>query len=160
LGFTKAANTVELYGKVSLSVPLSPKVSMWYDVDKVKGAYFEGSISHSIQPQGQKFSITLGALAGFNAGQGINDSDPTQLFNFVDNGFTHLDLSAAVPFTAGPLSISPALHMVVTGDENTKFTKFDRNTGELNSKDVKFWGGATISWSRVLGTPPKEETTE
>jgi len=25
---------------------------------------------------------------------------------------------------------------------------------------VKFWGGATISWSRVLGTPPKEETTE
>jgi len=160
LGFTKAANTVELYGKVSLSVPVSPKVAMWYDVDKVKGAYFEGSISHSIQPQGQKFSVTLGALAGFNAGQGINDSDQTELFNFVDNGFTHLDLSAAVPFTAGPLSISPALHMVVTGDENTKFTKFDPNTGQLNSKDVKFWGGATISWSRALGQAPKEETTE
>jgi hypothetical protein len=127
-------------------------------VDKVKGAYFEGSISHSIQPEGQKFSVTLGALAGLNAGQGIND-DPTsdQLFNFVDNGFTHLDLSAAVPFTAGPLSISPVIHVVVTGDENTKFTKFiDKTTGELNSKDVKLWGGATISWSKELGAPPEE----
>ena len=55
-GFTKANNTVELYGKVSFGVPLNPKVAMWYDVDKIKGAYFEGSISHTIQPEGQKFS--------------------------------------------------------------------------------------------------------
>jgi hypothetical protein len=159
-GFTKAANTYEIYGKVALSVPLSPKVAMWYDVDKIKGAYFEGSISHSIQPEGQKFSVVLGALAGLNAGQGIpDDPNSDQSFNFVDNGFTHLDLSAAVPFTAGPLSISPALHFVVTGDDQTKFTKCNHTTGECNSKDVKFWGGATISWSRALGEAPAEEET-
>jgi hypothetical protein len=160
-GFTKAANTYEIYGKVALSVPLSPKLAAWYDVDKIKGAYFEGSISHTIQPEGQKFSVVLGALAGLNAGQGIpDDPNSDQSFNFVDNGFTHLDLSAAVPFTAGPLSISPAVHFVITGDEATKFTKFDPATGTLNSKDVKVWGGATISWSKALGEAPAEETTE
>lgn len=156
-GFTKVFNTYEIYGKIALSVPLSPKVAAWYDVDKIKGAYFEGSISHTIQPKDQKFSVVLGALAGLNAGQGINDSKPNEGFNFVDNGFTHLDLSAAVPFTAGPVSISPAVHVVVTGDENTKFTKFDPTTGELNSKDVKVWFGGTISWSKALGAAPAEE---
>lgn len=160
-GLTKDANTVEIYGKVALDVPLSPKVAGWYDVDKIKGAYFEGSISHTIQPKDQPFSIVLGALAGLNAGQGIPD-DPTsdESFNFVDNGFTHLDLSAAVPFTAGPLSISPAVHVVVTGDEATKYTKVDPTTGELNSKDVKVWFGGTISWSKALGEVPEEEGGE
>jgi len=157
-GFTKDFNTVEIYGKVALTgVPLSPKVAGWYDVDFVKGAYFEGSISHTIQPKDQPFSIVLGALAGLSAGQGINDSKPAQGFNFVDDGFTHLDLSAAVPFTAGPVSISPVVHVVVTGDENTKFTKFDPATGQLNSKDVKVWFGGTISWSKALGAAPAEE---
>jgi hypothetical protein len=151
-GFTKIFNTIELYGKVAFSVPLNPKVAMWYDVDKVKGAYFEGSISHSL-PASEKVSVTLGALAGFSAGQGAKAGE---FNNFVDNGFTHLDLSAAVPFSAGPLSFSPALHFVITGDENTKFTKFDPTTGSLNSKDVKLWGGVTISWSKALGAPPEE----
>jgi hypothetical protein len=154
-GFTKDANTVEIYGKVALSVPLNPKLAVWYDVDKIKGAYFEGSVSHSIQPKDQPFSVTLGALAGLNAGQGINDGDPDQLFNFVDDGFTHLDLSAAVPFTAGPLSISPAVHVVITGDDNTKFT----SPSDLDN-NVKFWFGGTISWSRALGEAPAEETAE
>ena len=160
-GFTKAANTVELYGKVALSVPLNPKIAGWYDVDKVKGAYFEGSISHTIQPKDQKFSVVLGALAGLNEGQGIpSDPTSTELFNFVDNGFTHLDLSAAVPFTAGPLSINPILHVVVTGDENTKFTKFDPTTGTVNKKDVKVWFGGTISWSKSYGKPAEAEPAD
>jgi hypothetical protein len=158
-GFTKAANTVEIYGKVGLDVPLSPKLAVWYDVDKINGAYFEGSISHTIQPKDQPFSVVLGALAGLSAGQGIPDSGDDS-FNFVDDGFTHLDLSAAVPFTAGPFSLSPAVHVVITGDEATKFTKFDPATGELNSKDVKVWFGGTISWSKALGEVPEEETTE
>jgi hypothetical protein len=163
-GFTKDFNTVEIYGKVALSVPLSPKLAAWYDVDKVKGLYVEGSVSHSIQPKDQPFSVVLGALAGFNAGQDADldaNGDPqADFYNFQDGGFTHLDLSAAVPFSAGPLSISPAVHVVITGDEFTKFTKRDPNTGELNSKDVKVWFGGTISWSKALGEAPAEETTE
>ena len=116
-------------------MPLNPKLAVWYDVDKIKGAYFEGSISHSIQPQGEKFSVTLGALAGFNAGQGIPD-DPLsdQSFNFADNGFTHLDLSAGVPFTAGPLSISPALHRRDQRRRRHQVHQVRPTTGELTAR--------------------------
>jgi hypothetical protein len=163
-GLTTDFNTVEIYGKVLLSVPLSPKLAAWYDVDKVKGLYVEGSVSHTIQPKDQPFSVVVGALAGFNSGQDANfdaaGNAQAEFFNFADDGFTHLDLSAAVPFSAGPLSISPAVHVVVTGDDATKFTKFDPSTGTLNSKDVKVWFGGTISWSKALGEAPAEETTE
>jgi hypothetical protein len=154
-GFTSDANTIELYGKAAFDVPLSPKLAVWYDVDKIKGAYFEGSIGHTIQPKDQNFSVVLGAVAGLSAGQGVND-DPSsdESFNFADDGFTHLDLSAGVPFSAGPLSIAPAFHLVITGDEATKFT------GGPDEKDVKVWFGGTISWSKTLGEVPEEESTE
>jgi hypothetical protein len=154
VGFTKDFNTVEIYAKAALDAPLSPKLAVWYDVDKVKGAYFEGSISHSVAAS-PKATIVLGALAGLSAGQGAKAGE---FNNFVDDGFTHLDLSAGVPFTAGPLSFAPALHFVITGDEITKVTKFDATTGLPNRKDVKLWGGVTISWSKALGAEP--EATE
>ena len=50
-GFTPAANTIEIYGKVALGMTLSPKVAMWYDVDKIKGAYFEFSVGAADQAQ-------------------------------------------------------------------------------------------------------------
>ena len=112
----------------------------------------EGSVSHSI-PASEKVSVTLGALAGFNAGQGIND-DPNsdEGANFFDSGFTHLDLSAGVPITAGVVSITPALHVVINGDDFTKITS-PTNT----DKSVKAWGGVTISWSKSYGAAAEEE---
>jgi hypothetical protein len=146
---TKAFNTVEVYGKAAFDVPLSPKLSIYYDVDKVKGAYFEGSVAHSLQAS-EKVAVNLGALAGFNAGQGIDAGDPS--FNFADDGFTHLDLSAGVPFEAGAVSITPVLHLIVAGDDRTKVTS------PTKTHDAKLWGGVTISWSRALGKEP--EATE
>ena len=151
-GLGSDANTVELYAKAAFDVLLSPKIAMWYDVDKINGAYFEGSVSHTL-PASEKVSVVLGALAGFSAGQGVPDSGDDS-FNFADDGFTHLDLSAGVPFTAGVFSITPALHLVVNGDDFTKFTS------PTDESDVKLWGGATISWSKDLGEAPEEETTE
>jgi hypothetical protein len=146
---TNAFNTVEIYGKAAFDTPLSPKLSIYYDVDKVKGAYFEGGISHSLQAS-EKVSVDLGATAGFNAGQGISAEDPS--FNFADDGFTHLDLSAGVPFTASALSITPVIHFVINGDQRTKITS------PTETHDVKLWGGVSISWSKELGAAP--EATE
>jgi Bacterial protein of unknown function (Gcw_chp) len=148
---TSRTNTFEVYGKLGLDVPLSPEISLYYDVDKIKGAYIEGSVSHSLAAS-EKVSIDLGAIAGFSAGQGISDNSG-ELFNFKDDGLTHLELSAGVPFTAGALSVTPSLHLVINGDERTKVTSpsnFD--------KDAKLWGGLTLSWSKALG--PEPEPTE
>jgi len=143
-GATDDLNTWEVYGKVGLAVPLSPKLAIYYDVDKVNGAYLEGSVAHAV-PLGS-VSLALGALAGLSAGQAEAD-DTDELNNFAENGFTHLDVSAGVPFSAGIFSITPALHFVVNGDELTKFTSPDEE------HDVKLWGGFTISWSRAFGAP-------
>jgi hypothetical protein len=143
---TSEANTVELYGKVGLDVPLSPELSVYYDVDKIQGAYIEGTVSYSLAAS-EKISVDLGALAGLSAGRGVPD-DPLsdQQSNFSDDGFTHLDLSAGVPVTAGALSITPALHLVIAGDERTKIT----SPTNLDS-DLKLWGGVSLSWSKALG---------
>jgi uncharacterized protein Gcw-chp len=153
-GFTKDLNTVEIYGKAALDATLSPFVNIYYDVDKVNGAYIEGGVSHSF-PASEKVSIDLGATAGFSAGQG---SDPDALglpqaefFNFQDDGFTHLDLSAGVPFSAGAFSISPVIHVIVTGDD---FTKIQSPSNA--DAGAKVWGGVSIGWSKALGAAATE----
>jgi hypothetical protein len=152
---TSDANTVEMYGKLGFDVPLSPELSIYYDVDKIKGAYIEAGVSHSLTAS-EKVSIDLGASAGFSAGQGVPD-DPLsdESSNFDDDGFTHLDLSAGVPFAAGALSVTPVLHVVINGDDRTKIT----SPSEID-KDAKLWGGVTISWSRALGPQPEPESTD
>ncbi len=148
-GLTKSNNTVEVYGKLGLDVPLSPKVSAYFDVDKIKGLYIEGSVSHGV-PLGAA-TLTFGALAGFSAGQEINTSEPSELANFNESGLTHIDLSVSAGFSAGPLSITPSIHMVHGRDEFTKFTNIN------DQHDVKFWGGVTISWSKAFGGEAEEE---
>jgi hypothetical protein len=147
-GVTDDFNTWEVYGKVGLGVPLSPKLAVYYDFDKVNGAYLEGSVGHSV-PLGS-VPLNLGALAGFSAGQAEGDS-PGEINNFFENGFTHLDLSAGVPFPVGIFSITPVVHFLVNGDEITKLT----SPGD--ESDVKLWGGLTISWSRALGAAATSE---
>jgi hypothetical protein len=157
-GLTSDFNTWELYGKAGLDVPLSPELSVYYDIDKIKGAYIEGNISHSLAAS-ERVSIDLGATAGFSAGQDADLDDlgtpQADFFNFAENGFTHLDLSAGVPFTVGVFSITPVLHFVINGDELTKITSFDETTGFPNSKDAKIWGGVSLSWSNEVEEEPE-----
>jgi hypothetical protein len=151
-GLTSDFNTVEVYLKTALDAPLSPKLNVYYDVDKVKGLYAEGSISHSLAAS-ENVSINLGALVGVNAGQGAS-TNPDETANFADDGFTHFDLSAGIPFTTGVLSFTPALHLIIPIDDATKITKFDATTGLPVTKDAKLWGGVSIAWSKEYGAAP------
>jgi Bacterial protein of unknown function (Gcw_chp) len=143
-GLTSTSNTIEIYGQIGLSNVLSPSLSAYYDVDKIKGLYLEGSISHdlAISPS---FTLTLGALAGLSAGQGCepdSNDNCTVVGNFFDNGLTHVDLSAATSFTAGSFSISPAFHFQISQDEFTKF-----NTPSKFDEGSKIWFGVSFSWA-------------
>ncbi len=130
-------------------MPLSPKVNAYYDVNKVKGLYVEGSVSHGF-PLGAA-TLNLGALAGWTGGQEINASKPTELYNFSSKGLTHVDLSASVAFSAGPVSLTPAIHGVIAHDPFTKVTKIG------TTSDFKLWGGVTISWSKAFGAKEEEK---
>lgn len=149
LGLTDDFNTLELYGKVGISVPLSPTVAVYYDVGKVNGAYIQGTVGHTL-PLSDKLSLSLGGLVGFSAGQAVDDSGEDNA-NFFDDGLTHLDLSAGLPLTAGVLSITPTLHFQISGDDFARFTT------PTDESDVKLWGGVSIGWSQVLGAATAAE---
>jgi hypothetical protein len=149
---------VEVYLKTALDVVLSPKLNLYYDVDKVKGLYAEGSISHSLGIS-EKAALNLGALVGVNAGQGAS-TNAGETANFADDGFTHFDLSAGIPFSAGSVSITPVLHVIIPIDDATKITKFDEITGFPVSKDAKLWGGVSLAWSKELGAAPATDETK
>jgi hypothetical protein len=145
-GYTSDINTVEVYGSVSLGVPLNPTLAAYYDVDKIKGLYVEGSVSHDI-PLGPK-ALTLGALLGWNAGQG---PDPGEDANFADDGFTHVDLSASIELGAGPFTLTPQVHGIFGIDDATKISK-------PTATDTKFkiWGGISIGWGKTFGGKAEE----
>jgi uncharacterized protein (TIGR02001 family) len=149
---TSESNTLELYGKVGFDVLLAPEVSVYYDVDKIKGAYVEATASHDLQLN-EKLALSLGALVGFSAGQGISD-DPDESSNFDDDGLTHFDFSAGLPLTAGVFEITPVLHLVVGVDDRVKITS------PTNTSDAKLWGGVSIGWSKTLGEAPEEAPEE
>jgi hypothetical protein len=137
-----ANNTTEIYGKLEVGIPLNPSFAIYYDVDKVKGAYMEFGVSHGI-PLGAT-ELSLGALMGLSAGQGFSSSDPS--YNFADDGVTHFDFSAEASFNAGPLSITPTAHLIWGIDDATKFS----SPGHTDT-DFKFWFGASIGWSHAFG---------
>jgi hypothetical protein len=153
-GLTSSSNTIEIYGQLGLGTVLSPSLSAYYDVDKIKGLYLEGSISHdlAISPS---FTLTLGALAGFSAGQGCDlkgakvypvDCTATPSWNFAENGLTHVDLSLGTSFNAGSISFSPAFHFQISNDIQTKF-----NTPSKLDESTKIWFGTSISWASGSG---------
>jgi hypothetical protein len=76
----------------------------------------------------------------------VNSSDASEIANFANDGFTHLDLSATGALAAGPVTIAPTVHVYVMNDEFTKITQ------PGTTRDVKAWAGLTLTWSRPLST--------
>ncbi len=148
-GLDSESNTWEVYGTVGFDVPLAPELSIYYDIDKVNGAYVEGGVSHSLR-LGESHTLDLGGLVGVSLSQGFNDEDES--FNFDDDGLTHLDFSAGVPLTAGVFSITPVLHFQVGVDDATRF-----HSPSSDGSDVKLWGGVSIGWSNAAEEVEAEE---
>lgn len=60
-------DTYEVYGYLGFGGPLSPKISYWYDNDKVKGGYGSFGISHSFA-LGSKSSLDFTGSVGWDFG--------------------------------------------------------------------------------------------
>ncbi len=141
-------NSTEIYGAVTFSsLPLSPNITAYYDVDLYKGLFGWVSLSHSI-PVATK-SVDLTGLMGYCTA--MSNTGASQLPLYAKHGITHFDFAAAVPLTLGSVSVNPNAHFQVNVVDDTKFT----SATQANGKTV-FTFGVTLSWSRDLGSTVSE----
>jgi uncharacterized protein (TIGR02001 family) len=134
-GSVPADNTTELYLGAELEdVPLTPSLFYYHDVDEVSGGYLELAVGRDVTfgPR----SARMGAALGYSVSQA-----PAY---FSENGFTHLDLSAASELEAGPFTLEPEIHLILHLDEAT------RAVSPLRERDARIWFGLGISWTGTL----------
>jgi hypothetical protein len=121
-------DTHEIYAALQpRSVYLSPRLAAWWDVSRIHGFYFEGSVDLPIMGafRGKQFwAIYLTATAGLNTGQGPDRDRPSDPINFAGTGVTHLDLGAAFnlrgPWTDRWAATQIAAHLQFSRDPYTR----------------------------------------
>ncbi len=153
-GRSRDFNSSEIYGRLWLTyLPFIAKTAVWYDADRVKGAYLETRLDLRLPllplRLGPLRTLYLTGLAGWSLGQELNDSGAVDRANFAESGLTHLDFSLWSSFLVAPgWSIAPALHLQVNRDEFTRRTGADPS--DLD-KNTKLWLMLHVSWSHEVG---------
>ncbi len=143
-----AVNTTELYATAGLSAgPLVPRIALWVDVSRVRGAYFETSLDlrvpvlPSYEPV---IAAYLSALAGWSAGQEINRQSPDEAAYFGDAGLTHLDFGLDVAVGRNQRYVTLELHVLAAQDGGAR-------AEPGTSRNASWWLGLGFSDSVVLG---------
>jgi hypothetical protein len=155
-------NTTELYASVQArSARFAPRIDAWWDVDRVRGAYFEASASVPVlgNIEGYPFwAIYLRGLAGYSAGQERNRGRAGELAYFSSPGLTHAVLTAstnlAVPGVASrPLRETVQLLLDLSVQINRDgATKIMDAESPPTQKRVKLWAtfGVSLPASRLF----------
>src|SRR5438034_3458159 len=104
-GRTRADNTTELYVDLrGTSKYIVPGVALWLDVDRVRGAYLEGSATVPVlaNPLAAPFIVLITrAAVGYAVGQ--------EGAYFARAGVTHMDLAVSTDVTVRPLRVPTVL---------------------------------------------------
>lgn len=137
---TTSPDTTELYTSFGFSGFLSPTVSVNYDFDKGKGAYFNfgGSYNYALPWKSAK-TLALSAKVGYATAS----EDKYLYFGTDKSAFTDYLITASVPFTVGKeISIVPSLNYA--GLINSQI----KDNVEAQGLDAdNFYGGLTASYS-------------
>ncbi len=134
---THAHPTAEVYGGLSLDVPLSPAVRWFYDFDLIEGSYIQLSLGHTIEKirkwrEDCYCDLELGASVGYGT-EGYNEG----YFGVNQGGWNDLTLTAGVPFCLGKLTIKPSLGYAMMLNDDIRAT---------TNKSDNFWGGIGFAY--------------
>jgi hypothetical protein len=135
---TDSHPTAEVYGGLSLDVPLSPAVRWFYDFDLIEGSYIQFSVGHTIEKLHEwrkncYCGLQLGASVGYGT-EGYNEG----YFGVDQGGWNDLTLTAGVPFCLGKLTIRPSLGYSMMIDDDIR---------AATEKSDNFWGGVGFAYS-------------
>lgn len=141
--------TTELYVRAAANVLFSPSLAVYQDIDKIKGAYWEASVSHGV-PVGTmanlNFKGTLGlGSKGYLAGYyGVIPSidNSLEVADFTGASMSDFTLSVSMPYKTVPfITITPAVtYSTLLGDAKDSAAGFERN-------EDAFYAGITASFA-------------
>lgn len=154
-GRTRVDNTTELYVDVrAISKYIVPGVVLWLDVDRVHGAYLEGSATVPLlaNPLAAPFiGLITRAAVGYTLGQELNPGDSAHGAYFARAGVTHLDLAMSTDVTLHPLRVPTVLrlegHVQASIDDATRPTTADLADAR---RSVKLWAALALRLSPRL----------
>jgi hypothetical protein len=150
-------STTELYAGVSVSgTYLNPTLEAWWDVDRVRGAYLQASVSEPILgwPFPPYVFTFLDGDIGLNLGQGPNASRPRDAANFADRGITHVGIGGEVQLRGGPGRGAGSLTFSVGWRTQINIDDATRSNGAARSKDIVVWAWTGVTL--VLGGAARE----
>jgi hypothetical protein len=143
-----AVNTTELYAVSGLGLgPTVPRIALWYDVDRVRGAYVETSVDLRVPvlPSYDPIvALYLSTLAGWSVGQERNTGKPEEAAYFSAAGLTHVDLGLEAMVGLGQRYVTFELHFLFARDGGAR-------PGASTSRGDSWWLGLGFSDSTNLG---------
>jgi hypothetical protein len=147
-GRSSAENTTELaLGFHARLAPLSPTLAAYWDVDRVKGWYLEGSgaVPLLAWPFPPQINVLLDAAVGLDFGEGPNTEHPDEIAYYAGNGITHLALGLSLDLQHGEhLTSSAGVRLQVGRDAATKLGAEGRSRSAFGT----FWIGSTLRLGR------------
>ena len=130
--------TTEIYGGLSLAVPLSPFIKIYRDVDETDGSYIQVGVGHTIE---KFFSISDGCYCGLRFGSYLaygNSQYNKFYFGSAGGKLNDLNISLAMPVCYKSWTITPGVYYsTMLGDSIRQAT--------LKSDNI--WVGVGISTS-------------
>jgi len=101
------ADTSEFYLGAAANVLLSPSLTVYQDIDAIKGAYWEASISHDVAVGAKNIELSgglgLGSKSYIEGYFGHGTLDPALPELPVDASMTDYHIKAAMPFNPLPM---------------------------------------------------------
>lgn len=136
--------TLEVYGGLSLAVPLSPAVKVFYDVadnidqDGIEGSYVQFSVGHTIEKlkswtEECYCNLQMGASVGYGT-DGYNKG----YFGVDQGALNDLTLTVGLPICFGKLTIKPSIGYSMMIDDDIR---------AATGKSDNLWGGIGAAYN-------------
>lgn len=143
--FPSLEDTTEVYWGFGFDLPLSPSVTVYHDVDDIKGTYASFGIGHSIEKIAElapdmPIAMDIGASLGWGS-KSYNKGYWTGGSGVTSSELNDLVLSASFPVEIAGWTVAPSINYVKLMSNEI------RATNTFNNDDSYFYAGIGISKS-------------
>ena len=146
--FPSGEDTTEVYWGFAFDLPLSPSVTVYHDVDDVKGTYVSVGVGHSVEKIAELCPQTPIAME-ISASLGWGSESYNKAYwgaPATESALNDLAISVAFPFEMVGWTISPSLNYVTLLDSDVRKSDTFKTSSHTQDSDY-FFTGISLSTS-------------